>query len=412
MATTPSTAAASVYTPGQPDRRSGGRPPRDGHSVGHDAPMPADRGDARRALDELLATVVEVADRFCGTEWGLVAPDDVAGGLRLVAHLLEGGLVGHLEDDPGQPVFRPIVTSTRKSLGDNPDALYFDAAVSAEHSYRVTGRTAGAVYVSFTVEAGGWDGAFPRRTAGVLNDTGFDVDDDGRFELFLGGAPRRSGWLDLEADATRITTRHYFEHSRPAAAPPVPDLELAIECLDPPAPLPPPSDASVAAGLRRVATYLRTRTLSMAKPGDGEQPAFVSREPNVFPPPVPPGDHPLAAADAAYSMAPYLLGPDEALVVTGRWPRCRFANVSLWNRHLQTYDYARRRVSLNRAQTEVGRDGSFRVVLAHDDPGVANWLDTEGRPFGLLFWRYVLPEGPIETPAASVVPWGEVAVGG
>jgi len=374
--------------------------------------MPVDRSDARRALDELLGTVGEVADRFCGAEWGLVAPDDVAGGLRLLAHLLEGGLVGHLEDDPRQPVFRPIVTSTRKGLGDNADALYFDAAVSAEHSYRVTGRTAGAVYVSFTVEAGGWNGAFPQRTAGVLNDTGFDVDGDGRFEVLLGGTPAPRNWLALDPDATRVTTRHYFEGARPAAAPPVADVELVVECLDQPAPLPPPSDASVAAGLRRVATYLRTRTLTMAKPGEAEQPAFVSGEPNVFPPPVPPGDHPLAAADAAYSMAPYVLGPDEALVVNGRWPRCRFANVSLWNRHLQTYDYAHRRVSLNRAQTEVDPDGRFRVVLAHADPGVANWLDTEGRPFGLLFWRYILPEGPIETPSASVVPWREVATGG
>ena len=49
-------------------------------------------------------------------------------------------------------------------------------------------------------------------------------------------------------------------------------------------------------------------------------------------------------------------------------------------------------------------DGSFRIVIAHRDPGVPNWLDTEGRPFGLVFWRYFLPTGPIETPQAEVVP--------
>lgn len=365
--------------------------------------MTTGQGDARLAFDQLLDTLAEVANRFCGPEWGLASPDDVAGGLRLVAHLLEGGLVGYFEDDPRQPVFRPIVTSTRKSLGDNADAVYFDAAVSAEHAYRVTGRTAGAVYVSFTVEAGGWDGAFPQRTAGVLNDTQFDVDAGGRFEIFVGGEPRARNWIGLDPDATRVTTRHYFEGERPAAAPPVPDLALAIEVLDRPPALPAPSDATVAAGLRRVATYLRTRTLTMSRPGEGDQPAFVSREPNSFPAPVPPGDHALAAADAAYSMAPYVLGPEEALVVTGRWPRCRSANVSLWNRHLQTYDYAHRRVCLNRAQTRLEPDGTFRVVLAHTDPGTPNWLDTEGRPFGLVFWRYMLPEGPIDTPRATVV---------
>jgi hypothetical protein len=167
--------------------------------------------------------------------------------------------------------------------------------------------------------------------------------------------------------------------------------------------LAPPSDATVAAGLRRVERYVRSRSLEQTRPGEGDQPDFVSREPNAFPPPVKPGTHALAAADAAYSMAPYVLGPDEALVMTGRWPECRFANVALWNRHLQTYDYAHRTVSLNRAQTKLNDDGSFTMVIAHRDPGVPNWIDTEGRPFGMVFWRFFLPEGPVETPQAQVV---------
>jgi hypothetical protein len=299
-------------------------------------------------------------------------------------------------------VFRQIVTSTRKSLGDNADAIYFDAAVSAEHAYRVRGRTAGAVYVSFTVEAGAADGGFPQRTAGTLNDTQFDVDADGRFEVFLGGPPRERNWIALDADGSRITTRHYWEQERSPAIPPIPDVALDIEVLGDVAPLPPPSDQSVAAGLRRVARYVRSRSLEQTKPGEGDQPAFVSREPNVFPKPVTPGTHALAAFDAAYSMAPYVLGPDEALWVTARWPACRCANVSLWNRHLQTYDYAHRRVSLNRAQTTLDPDGSFTMVVAHRDPGVPNWLDTEGRPFGMVFWRYFLPEGEIATPQATI----------
>jgi hypothetical protein len=364
--------------------------------------------EARAAWGELLDTLQEAGERFAGEEWGLAAPDDVAGGLRLLAHLLEGGLVGHFEDDPRQPVFRPIVTSTRKSLGDNPDALYYDASVSSSYAYRVTGRTAGAVYVAFTVEAGASGGRFPERTAGVLNDDGFDVDAEGRFELFLGGPPRDRGWLPLAPDAARITTRHYWEEERTPARPPAPDLALAIEVLDGPGPLPPPDDASVAAGLRRVATYVRSRSLEQPKPGDREPPAFVSVVPNSFPPPTAPGDHALAAADAAYSMAPYLLGPDEALVVTGRWPACRYGGVALWNRHLQTYDYAARRVSLNRAQTTAGPDGRFRIVLAHEDPGIPDWLDTEGRPFGMVFWRFILPDGEIEAPEATVVPLADL----
>ena len=121
-----------------------------------------------------------------------------------------------------------------------------------------------------------------------------------------------------------------------------------------------------------MAAFVRSRTVeNIAKPGEGEPPPFVSRMPHEFPPPVTPGAHALAAADAAYSMAPYLLGPDDALVMTARWPECRCASVSLWNRQLQTFDYLRGPVSLNRAQAVVDEDGTARIVIAHRDPGVA-----------------------------------------
>jgi len=189
----------------------------------------------------------------------------------------------------------------------------------------------------------------------------------------------------------------------------VPDLGLAIELVDGtdavPAGPAAPTDATVAAAIRRMGTYVRSRTLQiMARPGEADPPAFVSRLPHVFPAPVTPGAHALAAADAAYSMAPYLLGPDDALVMRVRWPECRCANVSLWNRQLQTFDYLRNPVSLNRAQAPAGPDGTTTMVIAHRDPGVAHWLATEGRAFGMVFWRFMLPEGPIDTPTAEVVP--------
>jgi hypothetical protein len=83
--------------------------------------------------------------------------------------------------------------------------------------------------------------------------------------------------------------------------------------------------------------------------------------------------------------------------------------VSLWNRQLQTFDYLRGPVSLNRAQAMAGDDGTVTMVLAHRDPGVRNWLSTEGRPFGLVFWRFMLPEGPIDTPESEVVPLASLA---
>ena len=362
--------------------------------------------ESRAAFDELLATLTSVADRFAGAEWGIGSPDDTAEALRVILHQLATGLETQFEDDPAHPVFREIVTPWRKVLGDNPDARYHDATVHPAGTYRVRGNTGGAVYVSFTVEEGPRDGRMPTRTSGVLNDTDFDIAPDGSFEFVLGGPARDRAWLPLSADASRVTVRHYWEQVEPPAAPPAPSLGLSIELVagDVATMAVAPSDASVAAAIRRMATFVQSRTVeSIQPPGSGDAPAFVSRMPNEFVPPVPPGDHALAAADAAYSMAPYFLGPDDALVMRVRWPQCRYGGVALWNRQLQTFDYLRGRVGLNRAQA-VTDDGVSTVVIAHRDPGVPNWLTTEGRALGLVFWRFLLVEGPIEPITAEVVP--------
>ena len=215
----------------------------------------------------------------------------------------------------------------------------------------------GSVYLSFTLEKNTAEGGYSTETAGVLRDADFDVAPDGGFEVFFGGPPRADNWLELPPGASEIIVRCYFENAEPAAADPNLRVPLSIEPLEAVAPPAPWDDASVAAGWRRVAAFLRNRTLEQPKPGEREQPTWVSTTPNVFPPPEMPGSFAFAAFDAAYSMAPYLLGPDEALVITARWPRCRFANVSLWNRYLQTYDYAHRPASRNRANTVLEADG-------------------------------------------------------
>ncbi len=97
------------------------------------------------------------------------------------------------------------------------------------------------------------------------------------------------------------------------------------------------------------------------------------------------------------------LDPDQALVMRGRFPRCRFANVVLWNHRLQTPPYRYRRVSLNRRQVRYERDGSFQIVVAHRDPGVPNWIDAAGLRTGMIFWRFLLPEEEVPPIEAEVV---------
>jgi hypothetical protein len=51
------------------------------------------------------------------------------------------------------------------------------------------------------------------------------------------------------------------------------------------------------------------------------------------------------------------------------------------------------------------------MILAHEDPGLPNWLDTEGNSFGLVFWRFFLVEGDVETPQAEVVKLADIRNG-
>ena len=309
--------------------------------------------ETRRALHELIDLLGEADRRWASPEWNLHTSDDVVGAHRALMHYLQWGTVGLFERDPAAPRFHRIVGPDRKVLGDNPDAVYFDAPVSADHAYRVTGETKGAAYVSVTVEAGEAWGSMDNQVVGVLNDESFDVDADGRFEILLGGRPRERNWLALPERSGSISTRHYFEEPAYAAADPDKVPTMRIEVIDAdgnPAAAPPPrpSDATVAAGIRRVAAFVRELTVDRPPTGQSEPRSWISRVPNVFPPPDRPGDLGLAAFDAAYAMAPFVLGPDEALMIRARWPQCRYGNLCLWNRHLQTFDYASRPVSLNR----------------------------------------------------------------
>ena len=165
-------------------------------------------------------------------------------------------------------------------------------------------------------------------------------------------------------------------------------------------------DAAVAAGVRRVVNFVRGATIDFPDIPPEVMPSWVSNEVNQF-------DNSAygesnteigyAAKDNAYLQARYELAPDEALVMRGRFPRCCFSNVVIWNHRLQTPPYRHRRVSLNRRQTVYEPDGSFKMVIAHRDPGVPNWIDAAGLPTGMIFWRFLMPEEPAPPIEAELV---------
>jgi hypothetical protein len=173
---------------------------------------------------------------------------------------------------------------------------------------------------------------------------------------------------------------------------------VAIESLDPVAP-PRRTDAEVAQRFRRATNFLRDLMAIF--------PLARDPEPNTVQEPYaqPAITYGWAAGDAAYAMGSYALAGDEALVITGRSPECAFWNLCLWNQFLQTYDYRYERVTINGGQCVYEPDGSWRIVVAHRDPGVPNWLSTAGHNEGRLWFRWFLAETLPERPRAEVVPF-------
>ncbi len=262
---------------------------------------------------------------------------------------LSGGLDFYFGTEPANPLLERIVSPSRKFLGDNPDAIYFTCPISTKHRYRLRGNIAGAVYTSFTIESGSADGSYATRVSADINIGQMNVADDGSYELILSADPKTGGnELNLEADAGTLTTRHYFEEVRSVAGDPTRHVPLTIERLSQNETAPIQDDAYVADEIRKVTRYLRGRTLDEPSRDPSAQPRWVSTVPNVFNQPEKPGDLAFAAVDQAYAMAPYVVMPDEALVIEGRFPKCVFANLVLWDRFLQSYDYVNRQISLNR----------------------------------------------------------------
>lgn len=365
------------------------------------------------AFDRLLEALREAADAGLGPEGGGFDEVDVAESYRHLTHLLSAAFDFYLEGDPERPVFTRMVSPTRKFLGDNPDALYHFAPIRGDRAYRVRGRRGEECYFSITVHGRNPDGRVGGTAEPVLSDVNgrsLEFAPDGSFELVLSPNERPGHWVRLAPNAASVITRHYYERPGCPAADPDLRVELRIDPLDDPRTPPPLDDETLARRLATLTAFVRGATID--RPELPVQPPFVSTTPNQLGQPMVfrgSGTAAWGAVDIAYSMGPFRVEPDEALVLTGRFPKCLFANVVLWNRHMQTLDYRYRRASLNRAQTRLEPDGSYRIVLAHRDPGVPNWLDVEGHREGSIFWRFLLPEDEPERPACQLVPLASLA---
>jgi hypothetical protein len=237
---------------------------------------------------------------------------------------------------------------------------------------------------------------------GTVNDRDdLEIGPDGSFELVLGPA-RPAGWdgpfLKLEPDAVVAITRDYLQDPVHGAR-----CTWHIESENPPRQWR-EDDADLARRFRAAATWVRDQAhlvpLGLGEPNHIDEPYPVQKVTFGW-----------AAGDAAYAMGSYDLGPEEALVIRGRSPECAFWNLCLWNQFMHTYNYDYERCTINGAQAVPEADGSWTIVVAHDDPGHPNWVSTCGHPRGRLWFRWFYPAETPDAPTAEVVRRADVPAG-
>ena len=88
--------------------------------------------------------------------------------------------------------------------------------------------------------------------------------------------------------------------------------------------------------------------------------------------------------DIAYYHSYWKLAPDEALVIDATPPECEHWNFQLNNYWMESLDYRYYPIHVNKHTATYRPDGSVRVVVAAEDKGFDNWIDTVGHEEGTL----------------------------
>jgi hypothetical protein len=314
-------------------------------------------------------------------------PADRAEYQRYLLRLFASGIATCVEHaDPDYPEFTRMMDLNRRWGLDSPDHLYLYATVRGDNAYRITGDPGTANLLDIQVNAGhyalGAVGAL--KTVGSITGDELARERDGSFVLHLGGAKQAGNWLPLAPEARFVQVRQVFadwERERPA--------ELIIERLGGSV-LRPRLDAEtlcerielLKGWLERGGALWRDMSRVM-----------LAQPPNTLV--IPPLDRSNAHAGLrgqAYGMGNFTCGPGEAVIFECTPPRCRHWSVSLATWWWEAIDFSARQSSLNHAQARLDADGAFRGVIAHEDPGVPNWLDTAGHERGTLIARFVMAE--------------------
>ncbi|OAN30329.1 DUF1214 domain-containing protein [Mycolicibacterium iranicum] len=266
---------------------------------------------------------------------------------------------------------------------DNPDSIYRVIPISGDERYEIHGRV-GAHRMTenyFTL----WDANMG--TVAVLNGRTMDVESDGSFTITVDSDPAngRPNHVQSTPEAHEFYIRdvlldwdrddpNHLAVQRLGGQPSVPARTLDEQ-----------ADAT-AAMMAHFANFTGKLSHGIYKmPPNHFDLAWSA-------------DKVGAMRNQVYVMGRFDLGPGEAFVVDVGDGGAEYFTVPLSNIWGTTLDLVDRTGSLNKAQSTQNEDGTYTYVISPTDPGVANWIDSDGLREGILTLRMAEfgPEGPKE----------------
>jgi hypothetical protein len=347
----------------------------------------ADRLLSGRAWHDFCDRLKDAGDTILGDDFP-DEPRERAEGFRSLTRLLSYAMRMEIEcGDPAFPQLCRYEEPHNQWGGPNPDNTYLRAAIHPDYDYRVWGNLTDMRQIIVSLQ----EGDMQLRQFGVYSEQGLDdwhVGPNGEFELFIsrhnpGRSPDSAlpfNWMPMHDDARIFQVRTYLSDWVSDSSPTLHIERIGAEGIAPP-PLDP---AALAAALDRTANWVE---VSSSFWNDYTAKAWQRGAPNQV---SPARSTPGGAENILYGSCFWQLEEDEALVFTCEEPEAQYYNFCIhtlgW---LESGDFANRQVSLSGHQLHIDDDGFLRIALSARDPGVPNWIDTEGRRRGLFAYRWV-----------------------
>jgi hypothetical protein len=315
---------------------------------------------------------------------GMDAPRDPitqAEGYRYLSRLIRAGLEAFVEyADPRAPVLRRMVHETVKIGADNPDNFYQNATISGEYEYRIVGTRGTVHFLGFSTQKGNYTQGSGLPPTGFLDGSELLLNDDGSFEIILSCEQKGDNWLPMQPDTGMVIVRQTFQ-DRFREAP----AQLTIERIggdNLPTPVTP---QSIDSGLMTTSNLVAGVSMMFAgwaknfKKHTNQLPMMDPEKSNAA------GGDPKITYYHSY----WELRPDEALVIEVTPPECEHWNFQLNNHWMESLDYRYFTIHINKYTARYREDGSVRVVVAQQDPGCDNWINTVGHTCGTMCWRWI-----------------------